>query len=313
MKPPQKPSLLLTGGHGFIGTILGRYLAHEGYPIFFGDFDITQSHLIEKFVPNFPPEVIVLHMAGMSAASDCERDPVVAHKVNCEGAANVFKAFPKSPHFIYFGSGQVYKEKGVGRVCESDPIETSTVYAQTKRAAEIKLQGLATHSETRLTILRLFNHVHKTQGKNTFMSRIYHNLLDMRPPESDLQLKVGNLDVIRDLGAIQDLNLALAKLLQAGIPSTEAEIYNVASGAGKSLKKLVAKLAEKVGVSPQIELDQSSIHPAPQSMVGDPSRFCQQFGWQPRALDEDSLIELFVADFDKSLHAPTRTGRLEKA
>lgn len=293
----------MTGAHGFIGTTLSRQLSLDGYRVFLGDFDITQPALIERFSHQCPEDVVILHLAGIAGRADCERDPVVAHRVNGEGPANVFRAFPKSPHFIQFSSGQVYKDKSTA-LNESDLIEPKSVYAQSKRAAEIKLQGLAADSNTKLTILRIFNHVHKTQGKNTFMSRIYHDLLDMRPPESSPVLRVGNLDVLRDLGAVQDLTIAVSKMLATSSSDEETEIYNLASGHGKSLRRIVEKLSVRVGVNPELKPDQSlfSAHEAP-VYLGDPSRFAKKFGWQPRAIDEDRLIDLFVAD----LELPQRT------
>lgn len=298
----NKPPLLITGAHGFLGTILSRHLGSVGYRVFLADFDVTRTDQIERFSQQCPAEVVILHLAGIATLADCERDPVVAHRVNADGPANVFRAFPRCSRFIFFSSDHVYKPKD-GRLSESDPLETTSVYAQTKRAAEIKLQGLAADSETKVTVLRLFKHVHKTQAKNTFMSRIYHDLLEMRSPGSSSKLRVGNLDLIRDMSGVQDLNTAVVKLLESGAQATEFEIYNLASGHGKNFRKIVEKLADRVGVKPDLHPDQGLFRNEAQSMVGDPSRFMHQFGWESKAVNEDRLIDLFVADFE-NLHPP---------
>lgn len=294
----RKPALLMTGAHGFLGTILSRFLTSSGYRVFHGDFDVTQPSHIQKFAGQCPEDAVILHLAGIAAIGDCERDPVVAHRVNSEGPSHVFKAFPKCPHFVFFSSGQVYKDKPNGRISEVDPIETKTVYAQTKRAAELRLQGLAADADSRLTILRLFNHVHKTQGKNAFMSRTYHELLDMRAPGTSLKLRTGFLEVVRDFGAVQDINTAVLNLLSQAGPRTGAEIYNLSSGVGKNLRRIVEGLAKRVGVSPEIEQDSSLTSDRSVALIGDPSKLMSEFGWQPRAVDEDRLIDFFVADLE---------------
>ena len=97
-------------------------------------------------------------------------------------------------------------------------------------------------------------------------------------------LRVGNLEVTRDLSDVRDIVAGYVALLERG---RNGGVYNLCRGEGVSLTDVVAGLACMARVEVRIEVDPARLRPADTPwLVGDPGLIERETGWRvTRALE----------------------------
>ncbi|GAB4473244.1 MAG: NAD-dependent epimerase/dehydratase [Anaerolineae bacterium] len=149
--------VLITGAAGFLGSNLARRLAAQGVPLVLYDLRITESgqpdlpdgavipirgdildarRLVEVIQAHHVE--LVVHLAAMLTA-DCERDPLLATKVNCAGAAAVFEAAAQhGVRRVLFGSSvAVFDADPDLPTGDGRPYRPTSVYGATKVYCEL--------------------------------------------------------------------------------------------------------------------------------------------------------------------------------
>jgi nucleoside-diphosphate-sugar epimerase len=146
--------VLLTGGAGYIGSLLAPQLLQEGYEVTILDNflygaqsvlgcsmhpkltlikgDIRDESMIERQVAKHD---WVLHLAAIVGYPACAADPFRAATTNVDGTLNIVNAMSKSQRLIFASTGSTYgKVNGVAT--ETTPIEPLTLYGKNKRDCE---------------------------------------------------------------------------------------------------------------------------------------------------------------------------------
>lgn len=292
--------ILVTGAHGFIGQNLVKALNKAGMEPHGPELDLHDYGSIKRSLEGSPWDVVI-HLAAISNIPKCEKDPELAYRANLNGTALLLEAIRETklkPHFIFASTAQVYAAPSGAEVSEgvvfdeARAIAPQNLYARTKWQAELLLQDFASRYELPITILRLFNHTHKTQGPDFFLPHLYHSILALKPGES---ISVGNLDLERDIGGIQDLLQALTLVTNAAPSPGKAEVFNVCSGRSKTLRELAEKLATKLGVKTTFQVDPSRVRAGEaKSICGSNLKLTAATGWAPKALTADDLIKSFL-------------------
>jgi len=304
---------VVTGATGFIGGHLVRKLKMLGAHVYESPTDLGLDN--EAFRSEFRAlrsryeTVQVVHLGGMSHIPTCEQSPDQAYRINTHGTLSLAEALrseiPES-RLLFASTAQLYRgpasdELGVEAApwTESRAIEPQSHYAKTKWEAEQGLNKLVAEGGLSLINLRLFNHTHHSQGRNFFLPSIHHQLsLAVREGRS-CRVQVGNLDLNRDLGAIQDLLDAFVSVL--ALPNDrdskgESMVLNVCSGVPKNLLSLASRLAAEMKVEAVFEPDPALFRQnEPKYLWGSHEKLSAMTGWQPRAVSEAKLIELFLA------------------
>jgi GDP-4-dehydro-6-deoxy-D-mannose reductase len=91
-------------------------------------------------------------------------------------------------------------------------------------------------------------------------------------------LRVGDLEVTRDLSDVRDVALAYRALLERG---RSGAVYNVCSGVGVALADVVRRLAERAAVPVRVQVDPARLRPADVPyLVGDPGAIEKESGWR---------------------------------
>jgi dTDP-4-dehydrorhamnose reductase len=120
--------ILITGGNGFLGQHLCKFLKedHEIFAISTGDkripfddvrynsVDITDANNLNKVFEDVQPDVVI-HAAAISKPDECNTNRLLCDNVNVEGTRNVVnaaKSIKDSPHIIYISSDFVLGEGG---------------------------------------------------------------------------------------------------------------------------------------------------------------------------------------------------------
>lgn len=146
--------ILVTGGAGYIGSLLCPMLLAEGYEVTILDNlkwgikpilhflahpkctletgDVREAGLVRKLVEKHD---IVLHLAAIVGYPACAADPILSRTTNVDGTRNVASAISPAQRLIYASTGSTYGK--VAEICtEETPINPLSLYGQTKWEAE---------------------------------------------------------------------------------------------------------------------------------------------------------------------------------
>lgn len=146
--------ILVTGGAGYIGTILVPELLARGHHVtIYDNFMYGASALLGFSAhPNLEivagdvrdPEKVrdavrgkdwVMHLAAIVGYPACAADPVRANTVNVDGTRNVIDAMQPGQKLMYASTGSTYG-KVLGIATEETPINPLTLYGRNKRDCE---------------------------------------------------------------------------------------------------------------------------------------------------------------------------------
>ena len=144
-------NILLTGGCGYVGTLLTEALLKDGHKVrvidvqWFGNFlsPHPQLEIIKDDICNIDKYwladiEVVLHLANIANDPSVELDPALSWEVNVLAAQQLvdFAARAEVKKFIYASSGSVYGVKEEEKVTEDLGLVPISIYNKTKMVAE---------------------------------------------------------------------------------------------------------------------------------------------------------------------------------
>ena len=158
-------SVLVTGGAGYIGSVLVPRMLAEGHRVTVLDALIFGSGPLRAVVGNERFRLVqgdirdvggvdrclgmdrfdaVVHLAAISNDPSSELDPMLTRQVNLSGVENLMAASRRHGvrRFIYASSASVYGVKDVPEVTEEMSLGPLTLYAECKAQGEQVLWGL---------------------------------------------------------------------------------------------------------------------------------------------------------------------------
>lgn len=144
----------VTGGGGFIASYLGREAARgvPGWEVRLlqrSDLDLLDFRAVERACAAERPDVI-LHCAALSRTGDCERDPVLARRVNLEATRHLAGLAADRP-FLLLSTDLVFDGER-GGYAEDDAVNPRSVYGETKAEAEVEVLRNPRHTVVRTSL-----------------------------------------------------------------------------------------------------------------------------------------------------------------
>lgn len=307
----------ITGVAGFAGRHLVRHLASAGAaelhgsdhgPIeslpdaeelraalaSYGPLDVTQSEAVEASVRAVRPDAVI-HLAAQASGAESFARPVPTYRVNALGSLHLLEAVraaaPRAT-VLLVGSADIYGS-GVpgGKIREDAAVKPRNPYAASKAAQD--QMGEVYAKTYGLSVIRTRTFTHTGPGQRPqfalagFAEQLARIDAGLAPPE----IRVGNLDPVREYGDVRDVVRAYALLLQRGEPG---EAYNVCTGRGFVLRDLLDRLRDASGVRAEVTTDPSRLRPQEtEQLVGDPSKIHERTGWTPEHTIDQTLSDLF--------------------
>jgi UDP-glucose 4-epimerase len=238
--------ILLTGGHGFIGSNLIKKFNREfdfvvissKKGIDTGDIkteyiSVTNKKIV-KIIETLNPDIII-HLAALSGLKKCENDPKKAFEVNVTGTKNIVEGCLKTnAKLIFISSREVYGSTINEKSNEDDMLNPDNIYGQTKVNAEKIIQNAAKNFELNYVILRLTNVY--GPGSNSGVNRIIRESLSKEKILVNGGEQILNFIFIEDVIELIYLVILNNKLSK--------QILNIGSNDTSSLKKFVELLEE---------------------------------------------------------------------
>lgn len=305
---------LVTGGAGFVGARLCRFLVEQGDAVaaliqpsdddaairplgqrlttFLGD--IRSASSVEDAVASFQPDV-VFHLAAMSFVPDGERSPDLLVSTNLTGTIHVAEAVLRRAaraRLVFAGSGEVYGPMSPDEAPanEDRALNPVTLYAHSKWFAERMLEHFRLRRGLNVVTLRLFNHIGPGQSPRFSVASFAEQLRRIRDEALDPVIRVGNLDARRDFTDVRDVMRAYR--LAATVPNAPSNV-NVASGRDHSLGEVLHRLIDLSGLPIRVEVDPARLRPSDVSrLVGSAERARRCLGWSPQIALDETLSDL---------------------
>jgi len=153
--------VLITGGAGYIGSILTEHLLRRGDKVTAVDTLMYGDHCLFQFCenPNYefvrgdarderimkdlvPKADVIIPLAAIVGAPACAADPYLAKTINFDSVMLANKLRSQSQLVIYPNTNSGYGTKTGEAFCTEDsPLEPISVYGRTKVDAEMALLG----------------------------------------------------------------------------------------------------------------------------------------------------------------------------
>jgi len=305
--------LLITGGAGFIGSVLTAYLLDHGYEVVVVD-DLSTGHsqridsrarfihasILEKsaLVAALVGVNTVIHCAAKSLVEESVSSPDLYNQMNTEGTRDLLEAMNEAGvlNIIFSSTAAVYGDSKLQPILESCEIKPVNPYGKSKIEAERLISTFCSNGFAGITF-RYFNvagsyqssygqlHIEDHKNETHLIPKIMKNYIKSKE-KSQVEIYGDNWPTkdgscVRDYLHVTDLAHAHLLALEA-LKVGRNKVFNLGSGSGYSVFEVVNEIENVVGhklnqvVSPARSGD-------PAILLADIDKARKELGWIPRA------------------------------
>ena len=311
--------VVVTGGAGYIGSVVSEVLAAEGHDVCivdnlskghrdavlegarFEQIDLKERAALGAALTAFKAEAVI-HMAADSLVGESVDDPGKYYRNNLVAGVSLLDAMREAGvrRLVFSSTAAVYGEPSKQPIEETDPTAPTNPYGETKLAFERALRWYARAYDLSSISLRYFNAAGATERsgerhdpESHLIPLVLQAAAGRRPDVTvfgnDYPTEDGTC--VRDYIHVEDLArahvLALPALAERGV----CRAYNLGCGGrGYSVREVIDTAARVTGRNiPTRMAERRAGDPA--VLIASSARIQQDLGWQPRHQSLDRIIE----------------------
>lgn len=313
---------LITGFSGFVSRHFLEHLERQkisshvlGVDVSAPDFSLSDYHYVkcsfektnlldndqvENIIFQFQPDFI-LHLASYSSVAFSWKDPIVSFSNNTNIFLNLLekvRALNLGCRILSVGSSEEY-----GNVSESDvplaethPLSPVSPYAVARVSQEMLSKVYVDGYGLDIVMTRSFNHIGPRQRDIFAVSSFARQLVEIKKRGlSGGELVTGDVSIVRDFLDVRDVVAAYHMLLKKGV---KGEIYNICSGSGVTLERIIAIISEILRIRVATRVNEKLIRPSDNRIIiGSNEKLKKATGWSV-SYDLKKSLEDIVAYWD---------------
>lgn len=318
----SKPSVLVTGGAGYIGAHVVRMLQKNGYTVgiidnlstgrrdhipdgtTFFEGDVRDSAFLKHVFAEFPCQAVV-HMAASLEVQESVEQPSPYAQNNIGSTMQLLASMHEAgvQNIVFSSTAAVYGEQETMPIAETAQAAPNNPYGHSKLIAEKIIKYYAQWAGMRATVLRYFNvcgtepgwGIHDTH-KNSHLIPI---ILEVANHEREKIIVNGGDYETHDGSCVRDY-IHVSDIARAHVLAVERNtgdmfrVYNVGTGHGVSVKEMISSASEVTGRMVPMEIGPRRPGDAAIT-IADNKRITKELGFKA---ESSSLETIFQTSWD---------------
>lgn len=305
--------LLITGGAGFIGSVLTAYLLDHGYEVVVVDdlstghskrldsrASLIQASILDKaaLVEALAGVNTVIHCAAKSLVEESVSKPQLYEQVNTEGTRVLLEAMSKAKvsNVIFSSTAAVYGDSMIQPILESSEINPVNPYGKSKIEAERLISTFCSIGFAAITF-RYFNvagsyqssigqlHAEDHKNETHLIPKIMKNYIkNWEKTQVEIygdSWPTNDGSCIRDYLHVADLAVAHLLALDA-LENGVNKVFNLGFGSGYSVFEVVNEIEKVVGGKLNLVIAPTRSGD-PAVLLADIDKARKELGWIPKA------------------------------
>jgi UDP-glucose 4-epimerase len=307
--------LLVTGGAGYIGSIVASHLLAAGHDVVVLD-NLSRGH--REAVPDEARLVVadlldagdvgavvgegfdgVLHFAALALVGESVTHPERYYRTNVGGTLNLLEAMAEAEvrRLVFSSTCAVYGQPDEVPIPEQAPPRPVNAYGASKLAVDMMIGHFCLAHDLGAVSLRYFNvagasgqHGEDHHPETHLIPNILGAAMGTKPYVEIFGTDYPTPDgtAIRDYIHIDDLSTAHLLALD-GARTGEHRIFNLGNGSGFSVREVIASAATVTGA--EIPTREAPRRPGdPPMLVAASQKIRSELGWEPTKPELETIV-----------------------
>jgi UDP-glucose 4-epimerase len=310
-------NVLVTGGAGYIGSVVAAKLLKAGHRVLVYD-DLSRGH--RRAAPKGAELIVadtadraaldrvfmthqvdaVMHFAALIEAGESMKNPAAFFRNNTANALTLLEAMLAHgvKKFVFSSTAALFGNPERSPIEDDDPLRPTNVYGESKLIVERMLTWFNSVHGLRYASLRYFNAAGAMSADHGEDHQPESHLIPLV-----LKVALGQIERVNILGAdyptpdgtcvrdyIHVLDLASAHLLALdALEHRDRLIYNLGNGQGFSVREVI-EVARKVTGRP-IPVVESPGRPGdPAILIASAAKIRRELNWRPQFPDLETIV-----------------------
>jgi len=268
-----------------ISRILDKLIIHSG--------DVSDYGTVKKLIAEVKPDEIY-HLATKHDLPNSLENYLAIRATNLDSTyffLSSIKEFSPNSKFFFASSSRVFGDAKTSPQNEETPMSPDSLYGISKVAASAVVRMYREREGIFACSGILFNHESPRRGQEFLSRKISKTVAEIKNGLS-YELRLGNLDAVRDWGFAGDFVEAMWLMLQQGVP----EDYVIGTGETHSVKDFLDVAFGIVNLDwrKYVKVDEALLRPTESELRADISKAKRKLRWTPKIKFEE-LVQMIVA------------------